>query len=136
MRGSAASSCARAAATQFNAGVSITYERDPNYWGLTEPFNVGTNNIQTIKYEYYRDDTAEFEAFKADQFDWWDENVAIRWQNNYDFPAVQDGRVIKEMFENTYRDSGIMVGFIPNLRRPVFQSEALREAMLYAFDFE
>lgn len=120
----------------FNAGVSITYERDPNYWGLTEPFNVGTNNIQTIKYEYYRDDTAEFEAFKADQFDWWDENVAIRWQNNYDFPAVQDGRVIKEMFENTYRDSGILVGFIPNLRRPIFQNEALREAMLYAFDFE
>jgi microcin C transport system substrate-binding protein len=120
----------------FNAGVSITYERDPNYWGLEEPFNVGTNNIQTIKYEYYRDDTAEFEAFKADEFDWWDENVAIRWQNNYDFPAVQEGRVVKEMFENTYRDSGILVGFIPNLRRPVFQDEALREAMLYAFDFE
>ncbi len=120
----------------FNAGVSITYERDPNYWGLEEPFNIGTNNIQTIKYEYYRDDTAEFEAFKADEFDWWDENVAIRWQNNYDFPAVQEGRVVKEMFENTYRDSGILVGFIPNLRRPVFQNEALREAMLYAFDFE
>ncbi len=120
----------------FNAGVSITYERDPNYWGLKEPFNIGSNNIQTIKYEYYRDDTAEFEAFKADEFDWWSENVAIRWQNNYDFPAVKDGRVVKEMFENTYRDSGILVGFIPNLRRPMFQNEALREAMLYAFDFE
>jgi len=120
----------------FNAGVSVTYERDPNYWGLSEPFNVGQNNIGTIRYEYYRDDTAEFEAFKADAFDWWDENVAIRWQNNYDFPAVQDGRVIKELFENTYRDSGVMVGFVPNLRKPLFQNEALREAMLYAFDFE
>ncbi|MBN9310263.1 MAG: ABC transporter substrate-binding protein, partial [Devosia sp.] len=120
----------------FNAGVSITYERDPNYWGLKEPFNVGQNNIQTLKYEYYRDDTAEFEAFKADEFDWWDENVAIRWQNNYDFPAVKDGRVVKELFENPYRDNGVMVGFVPNLRRPLFQNEALREAMLYAFDFE
>lgn len=120
----------------FSAGVSITYERDPNYWGIKEPFNIGQNNFGQIKYEYYRDDTAEFEAFKADEFDWWDENVAIRWQNNYDFPAVKDGRVIKELFENTYRDSGVMVGFIPNLRRPVFQNEALREAMLYAFDFE
>ena len=120
----------------FSAGVSITYERDPNYWGLKEPFNVGQNNFGEIKYEYYRDDTAEFEAFKADEFDWWDENVAIRWQNNYDFPAVKDGRVVKELFENTYRDSGVMVGFIPNLRRPLFQNEALREAMLYAFDFE
>lgn len=120
----------------FNAGVSITYERDPNFWGLKEPFNVGQNNIGEIKYEFYRDDTAEFEAFKADEFDWWDENVAIRWQNNYDFPAVKDGRVVKELFENTYRDSGVMVGFIPNLRRPMFQNEALRQAMLYAFDFE
>jgi microcin C transport system substrate-binding protein len=120
----------------FNAGVSVTYERDPNYWGLKEPFNIGSNNIQTLKYEYYRDDTAEFEAFKADEFDWWDENVAIRWQNSYDFPAAKDGRVIKELFENTYRDNGVMVGFIPNLRRQLFQNEALREAMLYAFDFE
>lgn len=120
----------------FNAGVSITYERDPNYWGVKEPFNIGQNNIGELKYEYYRDDTAEFEAFKADEFDWWDENVAIRWQNNYDFPAVKDGRVIKELFENTYRDSGVLVGFIPNLRRPLFQNEALRHAMLYAFDFE
>jgi microcin C transport system substrate-binding protein len=120
----------------FNAGVSITYERDPNYWGLKEPFNIGQNNFQTIKYEYYRDDTAEFEAFKADEFDWWDENVAIRWQQNYDFPAVKDGRVVKELFDNTYRDNGVMVGFIPNLRRPLFQNQALREAMLYAFDFE
>ena len=120
----------------FNAGVSITYERDPSYWGLQEPFNIGTNNFGSIKYEYYRDDTAEFEAFKADEFDWWDENVAIRWQNNYDFPAVKDGRVVKELFENTYRDNGVMVGFIPNLRRPLFQNEALRQAMLYCFDFE
>jgi len=122
--------------SSFNAGVSVTYERDPDYWGIREPFNIGSNNFQTIKYEYYRDDTAEFEAFKADEFDWWDENVAIRWQNSYDFPAARDGRVIKEMFENTYRDNGVMVGFVPNLRRPLFQNEALREAMLYAFDFE
>jgi microcin C transport system substrate-binding protein len=120
----------------FNAGVSITYERDPNYWGLKEPFNIGSNNIQTLKYEYYRDDTAEFEAFKADEFDWWDENVAIRWQNSYDFPAIKDGKVVKELFEETYRDNGVMVGFVPNLRKALFQNQALREAMLYAFDFE
>lgn len=120
----------------FSAGASITYERDPNYWGLKEPFNVGQNNLGQIKYEYFRDTTAEFEGFKADAFDWWDENLALRWQNGYDFPAVTDGRVIKELFENTYRASGIMVGFVPNLRKPMFQNEALREAMLYAFDFE
>lgn len=120
----------------FSPGASITYERDPNYWGLKEPFNLGQNNFQEIKYEYFRDTTAEFEGFKGDEFDWWDENLALRWQNDYNFPAVTDGKVIKELFENAYRGSGILVGFVPNLRKPLFQSEALREAMLYAFDFE
>lgn len=120
----------------FSPGTSITYERDPNYWGLKEPFNIGQNNFQNIKYEYFRDTTAEFEGFKGDAFDWWDENLALRWQNDYNFPAVTEGKVIKELFENAYRGSGILVGFVPNLRKPLFQNEALREAMLYAFDFE
>lgn len=120
----------------FSAGTSITYERDPGYWGLKEPFNVGQNNFQSIKYEYFRDTTAEFEGFKGDAFDWWDENIALRWQNEYNFPAVTEGKVVKELFENAYRGSGILVGFVPNLRKPLFQNEALREAMLYAFDFE
>lgn len=120
----------------FSPGASVTYERDPNYWGLKEPFNIGQNNFQTLKYEYFLDTTAEFEGFKGDEFDWWDENLALRWQGGYDFPAVTDGKVIKELFENAYRGSGILVGFVPNLRKPLFQSEALREAMLYAFDFE
>jgi microcin C transport system substrate-binding protein len=120
----------------FSPGASITYERDPNYWGLKEPFNIGQNNFQTIKYEYFLDTTAEFEGFKGDEFDWWDENLALRWQGGYDFPAVAEGKVIKELFENNYRDSGVMVGFTPNLRRATFQNEALRAAMLYAFDFE
>lgn len=120
----------------FSPGASVTYERDPNYWGLKEPFNIGQNNFQTLKYEYFLDTTAEFEGFKGDEFDWWDENLALRWQGGYDFPAVTEGKVIKELFENAYRGSGILVGFVPNLRKPLFQSEALREAMLYAFDFE
>jgi len=120
----------------FSAGRSVTYERDPNYWALTEPFNIGQNNFETIRYEFFRDTTAQFEGFKGDEFDWWDENLALRWQNDYNFPAVQEGRVIKETFENPYRSSGVMVGFVPNLRKPMFQNQALREAMLYAFDFE
>jgi microcin C transport system substrate-binding protein len=120
----------------FSAGRSITYERVPDYWALNEGFNVGQNNIQTIRYEYFRDTTAQFEGFKADEFDWWDENLAQRWASGYDFPAVQEGRVVKETFENPYRDSGILVGFIPNLRRDLFKDPVLREAMLYAFDFE
>lgn len=120
----------------FNPGQTVTLERVPDYWGATEGFAVGQNNFDQIRYEYFLDNTTEFEGFKAGVFDWWDENLALRWQNGYDFPAANDGRVVREMFDNAHRKSGIMVGFIPNLRLPVFQNAALREAMLYAFDFE
>lgn len=120
----------------FSAGRSVTYERVPDYWAANEGFALGHYNFDQIRYEFFLDTTAEFEGFKGDQFDWWDENLALRWQSGYDFPAVQDGRVIKETFENTYRTSGIMVGFVPNLRRELFKNAALREAILYAFDFE
>lgn len=120
----------------FSAGQTVTLERVKDYWGATEGFGVGQNNFDQIRYEYFLDNTAEFEGFKAGVFDWWDENLAIRWQSGYDFPAANDGRIVRETFENSNRKVGTMVGFIPNLRLPIFSNPALREAMLYAFDFE
>jgi len=120
----------------FTAGRSVTFERVKDYWGANEGFAVGQNNFDQIRYEYFLDNTAEFEGFKGDVFDYWDENLAARWQSGYDFPAVNEGKVVKETFENPFRSSATMVAFIPNQRRPVFQNEALREAINYAFDFE
>ncbi len=68
----------------------------------TEPTDIGTNNFDTIRYEYFRDLDVAFEGFKGDQFDWWVENRAARWATGYDFPAVTDGRVVKELFPKTY----------------------------------
>lgn len=120
----------------FSPGRTVVYQRDPNYWGANEPVNIGANNFDSIRYDYFRDLTVAFEAFKADQFDWWSENKAQRWAQAYDFPAVQDGRVIKALFENPYRDNGVMVGFVPNLREPRFQDQRVRRALNDAFDFE
>ncbi|MHB1109793.1 MAG: extracellular solute-binding protein, partial [Devosia sp.] len=80
--------------------------------------------------------TVEFEAFKGDQFDWWEENIARRWAREYDFAAVKEGRVVQELFENNYRSTGVMVGFVPNLRLEKFQDPRVRRALAYAFDFE
>jgi microcin C transport system substrate-binding protein len=121
---------------KFTAGRSITYSRVPDYWGANEPVNIGQNNFDTIRYEFFRDTTVQFEAFKGDQFDWWSENIARRWATGYDFAAVNEGRIIRERFENPFRASGIMVGFVPNLRRPQFADPLVREAINYAFDFE
>ena len=121
---------------RYAAGSSITYERDPDYWAASEPIGIGHNNFDLIRYEYFRDTDVAFEGFKGDQFDWWLENRAARWANSYDFPAAQDGRVIREMFPQSYADSGLLMGFVPNLRLEKFQDARVRRALLEAFDFE
>ncbi|WP_181708000.1 extracellular solute-binding protein [Chthonobacter rhizosphaerae] len=120
---------------RVDAGRSVTYERVPDYWGADLMVNVGTNNFDRLSYEYYRDLTVEFEAFKADKIDYWTENEAKRWNTGYDIPPVRDGRIIKEAVE-LEQVSGVMVGFIPNIRRPLFQDRRVRQALNYAFDFE
>lgn len=120
----------------FEAGRSVTYERVPDYWGADHPTQIGQNNFDQIRYELFLDLEVMFEAFKGDQIDWWLENQAKRWATAYDFPAVSDGRVIRELFPQDYNDNGVLVGFVPNLRKEKFQNQQLRRALNYAFDFE
>jgi microcin C transport system substrate-binding protein len=119
-----------------NAGRSISYERVPDYWGKDLPVNIGSNNFDELRYEYFRDETVELEALKADLLDWRVETTARVWATGYDFPAVKDGRVRREEFENPYRGSGVMVGFIFNLNRQKFQDPRVRLAFNYAFPYE
>jgi microcin C transport system substrate-binding protein len=118
----------------FVPGRTISYERDPNYWGRNLPVNIGKNNIGEIRYEYYRDDTVEVEAFKADQYDFRAENSAKNWATAYDFPARREGKVILETFPERAR--GVMQAYVFNLRREKFQDPKLRLAFNYALDFE
>ncbi|MFG1378712.1 extracellular solute-binding protein [Xanthobacter autotrophicus] len=113
---------------------SITYERVKDYWAKDLNVNVGKDNFDEIRYEYFRDDTVMLEAFKADTYDYRTESSAKNWATAYDFPARADGRVVLEMFEN--RASGIMQAFIPNLRRDKFKDPRVRRALNYALDFE
>ncbi|MCD7059623.1 extracellular solute-binding protein [Pelagibacterium xiamenense] len=120
----------------FVPGRTVTFTLRDDYWAADRPVNVGQNNFDEYRVEYFRDTTVMFEAFKGDEFDWWSENVARRWATAYNFPAVEDGRVILEEFEEPYRDSGVMVGFGFNLRLDKFSDPRVREAVNYAFDFE
>ncbi len=122
--------------TSLSPGSTMVFERVEDYWGKDLPVNAGSNNFDKIQYEYFTSRDSEFQAFKAGKVDFWRENRAQRWANGYDFPAVEDGRIVRDMFENPYRSSGVMVGFIPNLRRDKFKDPRVREALIQVFDFE
>ncbi len=120
----------------LSPGSTLTFERVDDYWGAELPVNVGSHNFDQIHYTYFADRNVEFEAFKAGQIDFWVENAAKRWANEYEFPAVREGRVNRAEWENPYRSSGVLVGFIPNLRRDKFKDPRVRRALNYVFDFE
>lgn len=119
---------------QVSPGRSISFERVPDYWGKDLPVNVGTNNFNEQRFEYFRDGVVELEAFKGDQYDFRIEESAKDWATAYNFPAVKDGKVIIEEFPN--RASGAMQAFIPNLRRAKFQDQRVRRALNLALDFD
>jgi len=115
-------------------GRSITYRRVRDYWAAALPVNVGRDNFDTIRYDYYRDGTVALEAFKAGAYDFRPEDSAKNWARGYDVPAVRDGRIRKELIPNEVPTG--MQGFVYNTRRPIFRDPRVRAALAAAFDFE
>ncbi|EJF88731.1 extracellular solute-binding protein [Bartonella tamiae] len=122
--------------SRIDPGERIVYKRNENYWGYDLAVNQGINNFETIKIVYYRNDNTRFEAFKKGILDVFIEEPANpnRWRLSYDFPAVKDGRVIKESFQK--KTPADMLGFVFNTRKVIFQDRRVREALSLVFDFE
>lgn len=120
--------------SKIDNGRSITYTRNPNYWGVDLPVNRGRDNFNSLTYVYYRDMTVSLEGFKAGQFDYRVEMKAKTWAVDYDFPAVKSGLVKKLLIKN--ENPAGMQAFAFNLRRPLFQDIRVRQALGYAYDFE
>jgi microcin C transport system substrate-binding protein len=118
----------------FAAGRSLSLERVKDYWGANLPVQIGLNNFDELRFEFFRDNIVALEAFKADQVDWIAENSAKQWATAYEFPAMAEKRTIKEEFPVS--DSGRMQAFVLNLRREQFKDARLRRAFNFAFDFE
>ena len=118
----------------FSAGKYVEYERVPDYWARDLNVAIGYYNFDVIRFDLYRDATVLFEAFKSDNFDFRVENTAKNWATGYNFPAVEDGRVKRELIPDN--SSGITGGFWPNLRREKFQDARVRQALNYVYNFE
>ena len=122
------------AVKSFQPGQYVAYGRRDDYWAKDLPVNKGRYNFDEIRFEYFRERTAAFEALKAGKLDLREEFTSRDWATGYDFPALRDGRVIKvELPDET--PSGAQ-GFFFNLRRDKFQDIRVREALNLAFDYE
>jgi peptide/nickel transport system substrate-binding protein len=119
---------------EIETGKSVTLKRDPNYWGRDLPINRGLWNFSEMRFDYYRDANTYFEGFKTGLYDVRAEQDPTRWSTGYDFPAVRDGRVVKEAFTNGLPKPAS--NFVFNTRRPIFADLRVRQALVLLFDAE
>lgn len=118
---------------KFEAGRFIEYERVDDYWGRDLAVNVGRNNIEVLRYDYFRDANVIVEAFKGGALDLRAENISKVWATAYDMDEVANGQIVKE--ELSHHRTAPIQGYAYNLRRDLFKDPRVRQALAYAFDF-
>ncbi|HVK92833.1 MAG TPA: extracellular solute-binding protein, partial [Mycoplana sp.] len=119
---------------EVKPGEKIVYERNPDYWGRDIPSKVGFDNYDRITVEYFLQENTLFEAFKKGDVDLFQEGNPTKWARGYDFPAVNSGAIVKDIFKPQV-PSG-MLGFVFNTRRPMFDDVRVRHGLSLVFDFE
>lgn len=119
---------------RIDAGRSITYKRNPNYWAKDLPINRGRYNFDRLKYVYYRNIDIAFEGFKAGQYTFHEEKIARTWVTGYNFPALNSGMVTKYI-SRTEKPAPTQ-SYVFNTRRAPFNDIHFRQALNYAYDFE
>jgi microcin C transport system substrate-binding protein len=119
---------------KFEVNRDIEYERVKDWWGADLPVSRGIYNFDTVRYEFYRDRDVAFEGFTAKNYLYREEFTARVWATRYDFPAVKDGRIKREIIPDD-TPSGAQ-GWFFNIRREKFKDPRVREALILAFDFE
>lgn len=111
---------------------AIVYKRNPAWWGAKLPVNTGRFNFDEIRIEYFRDDSALFEAFRTGAIHLRLETDPTQWSTAYDFTAVREGRVLRQEFS-----TGLPVpmrGLVLNTRRPLLADARVRRALILGFD--
>ena len=118
----------------FEAGRQITARRVDDYWGRDLWLNRGRSNFDTVRYDYYRDETVAFEAFKAGEIDYREEFTSRNWAVGYDFPAVKSGAVQRATLKHSSTLPMQCLGF--NLRNDLFKDRRVRDSLVQLVDFE
>jgi peptide/nickel transport system substrate-binding protein len=120
--------------TAVKPGASLTLTRNPDYWGRDLPVNRGLWNFDEIRLDFYREANGAFEAFKRGLYDFRVETEPLRWHDGYDFPAVRNGEVVRDVIKTGMPQPSEFLVF--NTRRPMFADIRVRQALTLLFDFE
>jgi microcin C transport system substrate-binding protein len=119
---------------KFEANRYIEFERVKDWWGSDLPVSRGAYNFDILRYEFYRDRDVAFEGFSGKSYLYREEFTARIWATRYDFPAIKDGRVKREVLPD--QSPAGAQGWFMNTRLDKFKDPRVREALIYAFDFE
>ena len=121
--------------SDVKVGRSLTFKRVLEYWGRDLPVNIGRNNIDTLRFEYFRDPGVSRIALISGDLDRARENSSKAWATEYNgTKPFQDGKLI--MGEFPHQRTAPIQGFVFNLRKPLFADRDVRAALSLAFDFE
>jgi microcin C transport system substrate-binding protein len=119
---------------RLETGRFIEYDRVKDWWGADLPVTRGLHNFDVLRWEFYRDREVAFEGFKGKSFLFHEEFTSRIWATRYDFPAIKDGRVKRDVIPDDTPSGG--QGWFFNTRREKFKDRRFRDALNYAFDFE
>ncbi|HZR71353.1 extracellular solute-binding protein [Bradyrhizobium sp.] len=119
---------------KFEINRFIEFERVKDWWAADLPVNRGSYNFDVIRFEFYRDRDVAFEGFTGKNYLFREEFTSRIWATRYDFPAIKDGRVKRELVPDETPSGG--QGWFINTRRDKFKDPRVREALICAFDFE
>lgn len=118
---------------EVDPGRQIIFKRDPDYWGRDHWLRVGRGNYDTIRFEYFGDTIAAFEGFKAGEVNFRSENSSLNWATAYDFPAINNGTVVKDTLPTGNLPAAR--GFVFNMQDEKFADRNLRLAIGRMFNF-
>ncbi|MFF7708742.1 ABC transporter substrate-binding protein [Pseudomonas sp. NPDC007930] len=115
-------------------GRSITFERNPDWWGQQLPVARGMYNFDRFSVEYFGDTEVARQVLRGGGFDYNREFSATAYTIGYDGPALADGRLRRAQLA----PKGLQPaqGYVFNLDRAVFKDRRVRQALAMLWDFE
>lgn len=120
--------------SKVDAGRSISFARDPNWWGKDLPVSRGLYNFDSLTVNFYGDTDVARQLLQAGAFDYNREFSSSGYVVGYDSPALRDGRLQQSILAPAKPTAA--QGFVFNLQNPIFQDRRVRQALTLLWDFE